>query len=196
MPRIDIRCDHDHLSEVMRPLADYPHTPPCPAVLADGSVCGAATTQIHLPPRVTWTLDPVVVYRAGDGTFRFPGDAHGTQAARYDQLGYDRIELRSAQDVRRFESQMNQRELSRAQRRVEIHHAQRAIRERQSRGELYQHMQHFSRVGRDVARAAIARNNAKAAPRAADPGFHVEVFSYDRSNRDVSRDAQGRRRRD
>lgn len=189
MARIDVRCSNDHVHEVDRPIRMWPDTPVCPE-------CGAATTQTHLPPSTRWTLDPVIVYRAGDGTYRFPGDASGTQAKRYEAQGFDRIELRSAQDVRRFERTMNERELSRARRRVEIACANREQRESTSRSELRRHMQHFSRFGRDVARAAMDRNNGKARLAAKDPGFHVEAFSYDRSNREESRDPQGRRRRD
>lgn len=189
MPRIDVRCTADHITEVMRPLAMYPATPPCPT-------CGQPTEQIHLPPATRWTLDPVVVYRAPDGSIRFPGDTTGVATAKYDRLGYERVELRSAAEVRRFEAHMEKTEFAHAQRRAERLQALRERRESETRAELFHRMKTMSPFGRAVAHAAIARNNAKPSARAQASGFHVDVFSNDRSNRDESRDAQGRRRRD
>lgn len=189
MPRIDVQCFNDHVSEVMRPLADWPHTPKCPE-------CGAPTTQVHVPPPPRHAPDPVVVFRAPDGGFRFPGDPNGASAARYAREGFERIELRSAQDVRRFETVMNRHELSRAQRRVEHQQQFREQREKHLRGELRQKMQSMSERGRELARVVMRQNDHKPRERARDANFHVEVYSQDRSNRDESRDAQGRRRRD
>jgi hypothetical protein len=196
MPLIDVKCANDHIRDVNRPLSMYPATPPCPAVLADGSVCGAPTEQIHLPRAVSWSVDPVVVYRAADGSFRFPGDVNGPGDAKYARQGYERIELRSAADVRRFESVMNKREYARASRRVEALQAQRVARERETRSELARLMSSMTPMGRALARAAIERNNGKPLERAGDAGFHLDVYANDRGNRDESRDAQGRRRRD
>jgi hypothetical protein len=189
VPRIDVRCQHGHISEVVRPLADWPNTPPCPE-------CGASTEQIHLPRQTQWTCDPVIVYKASDGSFRFPGDTSGVGTHKYDRLGYERIELRSAADVRRFETVMNKRELSRASRRVEAMQAAREARESETRRELRRQMESMSERGRAVARAAMSMNDNKRRESAKEVGFHVEAFSYDHSNRDESRDAQGRRRRD
>lgn len=188
MPLIDIRCEAEHTSEVMRPNADWPSTPACPT-------CGAPTVQVFLPRQQT-RCDPVVVYKAPDGSFRFPGDPDGAGAHKYGAQGYERVELRSATDVRRFESVMNKQELSRAHRRVEAIQANREARESASRSELRRQMESMSERGRAIARAAMSRNDAKPKERATDVGFHVDVFSNDRSNREVSRDAQGRRRRD
>lgn len=189
MPLIDVRCASGHIHEVMRPLAMHPATPPCPT-------CAAPTEQIFLPPRTRHLIDPVVVFRAPDGSYRFPGDPHGPGAARYAAHGYERVELRSAADVRRFESLMSKREYSRAARRVEAMQANREQRESITRSELRRLMPNMTAFGRQVARAAMARNDAKPRERAKDPGFHLEAFSYDHSNREESRDAQGRRRRD
>jgi len=190
MPLIDIKCEAGHISEVMRPDKDWPSTPACPD-------CGATTEQVFLPPQRRYAqCDPVVVFRAPDGSFRFPGDANGAGAARYAREGLERIELRSAADVRRFESHMNKRELSRASRRVEAMQANREAREAVNRSELRRLMPNMTEFGRAVARQAMARNDAKPRERAVDVGFHVEAFSYDRSNREEARGPDGRRRRD
>lgn len=190
MPLIDLRCSAcDHTFEYMRPLAEWPATPVCTA-------CGQPTEQWMPPPRSDRSITAIVVFRAPDGSFRFPGDGSGAQAARYAREGFERVELRGAADVRRFEKVMNAHEYSRAMRRVEVRQQQREAREAQMRSELRQRMQSFSRQGRDIAKAAMAMNDNKPALRAAFPNFHAEVYSFDRSNREESRDERGRRRRD
>lgn len=190
MPLIDCRCTAcDHTFEHQRPLADWPNTPACPT-------CSAPTEQYHPPPRSDRSITAIVVFRAPDGSFRFPGDASGAQAARYAREGFERVELRGAADVRRFEKVMNAHEYSRAMRRVEVRQQQRELREAHTRSELRQRMQSFTRQGRDIAKAAMLMNDRKPALRAAFPNFHAEVYSYDRSNREESRDERGRRRRD
>lgn len=189
MPLIDVECSAGHIREVMRPLAMHPATPPCPD-------CGADTKQVMLPRAVAWSCDPVVVYRTPDGSFRFPGDVTTKVTKTYDTLGYERIELRSAADVRRFETQMNKRELSRANRKVEAMQAAREARESATRSELRRLMPQMSTFGQQLAREAMRRNDAKPRERARDVNFHVDAFSNYRGNREESRDPQGRRRRD
>lgn len=189
MPLIDTRCKScDKYHEQYRPLAMWPATPQCPD-------CGADTEQVHLPKRTSWTVDPVVVFQAPDGTYRFPGDRNGLSASTYEKQGFKRMEIRSAVEMRSFESRMNKVEYSRAQRRIESKEAQRAQREADMRGNLRQQMQSMSNLGRAVAQAAMRRNDA--APRERfESGFHSEVYNQDRSSREASRDEQGRRRRD
>ena len=189
MALIDVKCQNDHISEVYRAAADWPNTPACPD-------CGQPTEQIHRPRQVTWTPDPVVVFKASDGSFRFPGDPNGLSAKQYKQQGMQQIEIRGAAEMRSFEKQMNKREYSRLARNVERKQEAREQRESELRSQLRDQMQRMSPLGRAVARAAMQRNDGKPRPHASHPGFLSEVYSYDRSNRDASRDAQGRRRRD
>lgn len=195
MPLVDLKCTNDdcqHQWEFYRALAHWDDPlPPCEKCQSPSfqSLDQSYRTH-HQPP------DAVVVYQAPDGTFRFPGDTQSSTTAKYDRQGFTRIELRSAVDVRRFESVMNKHEYARAERRIERAQAMRAQREHANRADLRMKMQSMSRFGRDVARTAMFRNDAKPGLRAQDAGFHVDAYSNDRSNRDESRDAQGRRRRD
>ncbi len=189
MSLIDVRCESGHIHEVYRAAADWPATPPCPD-------CGQPTEQCHLPRQVQWTPDPVVVYRAGDGSFRFPGDPNGLSAKSYDKQGLQRVEIRGAAEMRSFEKQMNKREYSRLARNVERKQEQREKRESEMRAELHYRMKTMSPLGRAVAQVTMARNDAKPRERVGSPEFHSEVYSFSRSNRDDSRDADGRRRRD
>jgi len=189
MALIDVKCANDHISEVYRAAKDWPSTPPCPD-------CRLPTEQIHLPKRVQWTPDPVVVFRAGDGTFRFPGDPNGLSARQYEKQGLQRVEIRGAAEMRAFETQMNKREYSRLARNVERKQEQRELREKEMRSQLRDQMARMTPYGRAVAQAAMRANDGKPRPRAGEAGFVSEVYSYDRGNREASRDEQGRRRRD
>ncbi len=191
MPLIDLKCLSESCGKVFeyyRPLAEWPRTPPC--------ACGSPTEQAHLPKAVQWTVDPVVVFKAPDGSFRFPGDAHGLSAAQYAKQGFERVEIRGAIEMRRFEQTMNRHDYAEAQRRVERKLEMREQREKHTRSILRGEMQRMTPFGRAVARAAMSQNDGKPKERAKDPGFHSEAYSMDRSNRETSRDSSGRRRRD
>jgi len=192
MPLYDTQCTADACQavvEVYLLLAERDAPPLC-------RVCGASTQRVLLPGRSTITVDPVIVYRAPDGTFRFPGDAQATMAGRYHAEGFERIEIRGAADMRRFESHMNQRERAIMSRRVDARQRMREVRESEMRSELRGRMQSMSRAGRDLARAVMTHNDHKPREQSSDPHFHNEVYSFDRSNREASRDNRGKRLRD
>lgn len=190
MPLIDVRClACEHVSEVNRPLAMYPETPDCPD-------CGAKTEQIHLPKSARWSPEPVIIFRAPDGTYRFPGDGNGLSAKNYEQQGFERMEIRGAVEMRRFEGRMNKSEMARAERHFEQRQQQREERQRETRARLRDAMANMSEYGKAVARAAMAQGDTKPTKRVNDCGFHSEVYAYNRSNREESRDERGMRRRD
>lgn len=157
--------------------ADYQLRPPCPT-------CGGPTEWTPQPPRTVWTVDPVVVYKAPDGTFRYPPSADGQSAANYARQGYERVELRCAADVRRFEREAGRQLTAEESRRVEARHQQRDRRESENRSELFRRMKSMSNIGRDLAHAAMARGNARPQERSHGAPVTVEVYSYDRSNRE------------
>jgi len=145
----------------------------------------------------------VVVYRAPDGTFRFPPAPTSLSTAKYDRDGYERIELRGWADVRRFESQMNAQERHKIERRIErqsraleqgeslrrsdfhagLHSGLRVPETELRHGEVVHTGRtltvHLSPRVRDIARIIMDRNNQKR-PRSYDPGFHVTAYSMDR----------------
>lgn len=190
---IDVRClapDCGHLYPTMRPIADWPAVPPC-------EKCHSTDTeQAHLPPDARCYIDPIVVFQAPDGSYRFPGDISGPMTAQYRRQGYQEVTLRSATDVRRFESHINAGQHETDERRCEQRQRMQELREATSRSDLRHAMKSMSRRNRDLAREAMAQNDAKPRPRPRDGGFHVEALSYDHSNRMESRDPDGRRRRD
>ena len=189
MSLIDVQCTNQHVTEVYRSIHDWPATPPCPE-------CGAETTQTHLPKAVQWQVDPVVVFKAPDGTYRFPGDANGLSAHEYAKQGLERVEIRGVAAMRSFEAQMSKSQYADMARQMERKQAVEERRQAEMRGQLREKMASMSEYGKAVARAAMRNNDHKPKAYARDVGFHSEVYSSDRSNRETSYDAQGRRRRD
>lgn len=200
MPLIDVECEAGHIVEVYRPLSEYPNTPPC-------SLCEKTTHQIHLPSYMrARSVDPVVVYQAPDGTFRFPPDIETSSTKMYDDQGLTRIELRGWADVRRFEKHMNESEMSQVRRRVEKQQEQFERGESERRSEIRRGLEQgfqipdvdergvatgrmrtvrLSGYGRKVLEHAIANNDRKGGPTAKEVGFRVSAYSDDRSNRDA-----------
>lgn len=198
MSLIDVVCEDGHVNEVYRAIGDWPKTPACPS-------CEKPTQQTHLPPSERpRSVDPVVVYQAPDGSFRFPPDVTTLSTSMYDKKGFTRIELRGFADVRRFEKHMNAAELSQIRRKVEVKQEQHerseserrsevrrgleqgfVMPERDEKGALTGRMQtvRLSERGRDIMRAAMDRNDAKGGPKVHSPNFYSEVYSVDRSNR-------------
>lgn len=193
MALIDLICTNPDCETVVenhyRRAVDWQITPACEA-------CGSSTERFFQPPRVQWRADAVVVYRAPDGSIRYPGAGESTSTAHYDKLGYTRVELRNFADVRRFEAEVNKQSRADNQQRVESQHQQREARESVNRSELFHRMKTFSNAGRAIAREAIARGNQRPQEQTSDVGFRVEAYSENRSNRDESRSSDGRRRRD
>lgn len=200
------------ISEVYRAAKDHPWTPPC-------EKCGAETEQIHLPRGTVTSAPAVVVYAAPDGTFRFPGttDPHSQTAQQYAKLGYERQEFRGFAEVRRLEGKVSKQQAGEISRSVErqcrFREESMSYRRSEVRRGLAQGFQipetdekgrqtgrmktvHMSVEARDMMRAVMDRNDRKPPPKAGDSGFHVEVYSQDRSNRDDSRGPDGRRYRD
>jgi len=198
MSLIDVRCSDGHVSEVYRHNSDWPKTPPCPT-------CEKPTEQIHLPQsQRARSVDPVVVYQAPDGTFRFPPDISTSSTAMYDKLGYTRIECRGAAEVRKFEKQWSKKEMSQVRRRIERQQEQYERGESERRSEIRRGLEQgfqipiqddkgnwtgrmqtvrLSEQGRDIMRASMDLNDRKGGPKVKEAGCFVEAYSVDRSNR-------------
>jgi hypothetical protein len=203
VPLYDLRCVDSNcnvLFETYIALTEWPKNPSCP------KCSGPTEKDLNRRPVDRGTVDPVVIYQAPDGTFRFPPDISSSSTAMYEGKGYQRIELRGWTDVRRFESHMNKAELSNVRRRVEQQAERHERMESERRSEIRRGLEQGFQVpetddrgrptgrlktvrlsprGRAIMQAAIDNNDRKGGPRAHDPGFHVEAYSQDRSNRDA-----------
>jgi len=129
-------------------------------------------------------FDPVVVHRDAAGNIRYPANIHAPVPE-----GYQRVELRTVNEVRRFEQEVNQRERVKADQHLSQREAQFSAQQSSRRSDLRGKMRNMSAFGQDFARHAMDRtDNRRSAPR--EVGFHLDVFSNDSSNREVHRDAR------
>jgi len=207
MPLIDVECEAGHVLEVYRHNSDWPNTPPC-------SICEKPTQQIHRPSYMkSGSVDPVVVYQAADGTFRFPPDTETSSTAMYDSQGFTRIELRGWTDVRRFEKHFNEAEMSQVRRRVERQQEAFERGESERRSEIRRGLEQGFQIpeqdekgrptgrmktvrltprGRAIMEAAMKNNDNKGGPTVKPTNFYSEAYSFNASNRDA--DSRGRNR--
>ncbi len=153
--------------------------------VGDWPFCGGDQNR-HVPAdgRFAQGFDPVVIHRDAAGNIRYPGAADAPVPA-----GFQKVELRTMHEVRRFEAEVNQREHAKADQQLSRREAIFSAQQSQRRRDLRTQMERFSPLGRDFAHHAIDKgNNRRAASR--DVGFHLDVFSNDSSNREVHRDAR------
>lgn len=216
MPFLKFVCAIDGQYDAFRSVnAPSGEVPPCPVCQTPGETDWSVWRNENRT-----TVPPIIVFQAPDGSMRFPGTSDGPSAKRYESLGYTRVELRGFADVRRFEGKVNQQEMSKIQRRVERQQQALAIGEARRRSDLFhgfrhgfqipetviarngEHVKtgrmktvHLSARAKDIGALLIERNNQKRV-HSHEPGFFVEAYSNNRSNRDESRDERGRRRRD
>ena len=202
----------DHYFELTLPMAAYDADAPNPC-----PKCGHVSLRGYLPAHVSASnTEPIIVFKAEDGTYRYPGDPSGLSAHNYEKLGYARVELRGWADVRRFERDVNTRQASEIARRVERQLEAHEISVKARRSEILNGLRNsfvipevvdgrrtgrmktvrMSAAGADIMRASMARNDRKPVPRSYSPEFHSEVYSFDRGSRDESRRSDGKRYRD
>ena len=173
----DFRCPHcEKVFEKM--VAWDVETNPCE--------CGKEAKRVFISHREyrAQSFDPVLVYKDKDGNIKFPGRNEGRTPE-----GYEPVYLRTTSEVRSFERQMNQRERERYFQHKEKVDGNFAPILSARRRELYSRMQQMSEAGRDFARTAIRDSDERPSVNTRfDPGFHIEAFSNNSSNRAEWRD--------
>lgn len=127
-------------------------------------------------------FDPVVIHRDAAGNIRYPANIHAPVPE-----GYQKVELRTVGEVRRFEAEVNQREHASADQHHSAREAAFAAAQSNRRSDLRGKMRNMSAFGQDFARHAMERTDSSR-PQPRDVGFHLDVFSNDSSNREVHRD--------
>lgn len=214
MPNYGQKCTNEDCGFIfndLRPMSQSHVLPPCPK-------CGTATETEYSPiTRFESNAPAVIVFKTPDGSYRYPGQSDGLSVDNYVKLGYERVELRGFADVRRFERDVNTqqgREIAERAERQMISHLEGT---RRRRSEVYNGMANgfvipvrdprtgqqigtkvvkLSPAGLDTMRNAMKEMDSREGPRAREAGFHVDAYSNDRSNRDESRRADGKRYRD
>lgn len=174
---IDVKCPTCGAErEVFRHTAYIDQMPAC-----ETEGCATQCERIYVyqrPHSYGGLIDPIVVYRNPDGTIGVPG----TKDARIPE-GSERIELRSAADVRRISKEMGDAEYRKYVNKQEREEQTFGAHAAQQRADLRMKMQSFSQRGQDFARAAMKQNDEAPRTRFRTNVF-FDAFENNASNRD------------
>lgn len=133
--------------------------------------------------RTYGSIEPIVVFRAADGSIRIPGS--NTKAT---PEGCERIEIRDIQTLSKFDSHYRE-QLRRENSDLRAIHDQAYTEvEKINRSSLRQAMQHMTPFGRALAEHAMRQNDARRRPRGEEFEGGFSVLHYDASNRGVQCD--------
>ncbi len=165
--RHDFKCPAGHIFEAdVHWKAEFL---PC---RQDG--CNETAHLVFLPRtfRNAQFAQPIVVFKnTKTGKFRFPGKADNPTPT-----GFERLEIRSVAEARKFEKHMNLKEKERYEQRKIMDEIEMAPVRDYMRAELRKKMEHFSPFGRAFAEAAIKETNERPRNYNFDPGFRIEVL--------------------
>ncbi len=182
MPNYDFRCTRGHIFDYFTSFADVDKPIRC-----RHKGCRAQARYAVISARESLNaarFAPIVVFRAPDGSYRFPARSSVRTPA-----GMERVEMTNVQQVRRFENEMNARETARYNESQGRQREAYSFAQSHLRSDLRAKMRTMSQAGRDFAEAAMRRNDARSSSSSSyEPGFRVEVLSDDRSNRPEHRD--------
>lgn len=188
MPMIDFLCDSCglHFDHYFKGSDVIPEESPCDCGASAKRTAAAAYTMRRPVNLNAQSFDPVVIHRDAEGNISFPGNSNAPIPP-----GFEKVELRTVREVRALEREMNTRERARAEEHImREESAFRAGRE-ERRSELASAMVRMSPYGRDFARHVMKAMDERRHQRRhiPDPGFFVEAFSQDSSNREAHFDA-------
>lgn len=152
-----------------------------------------------------------VVFRAKDGTYRFPGSTNSKETKRLERMGMERIELNTTSKIRRFERQMNAMENTKHQQFIAGQNAVFYAKQKESRDAMRaaiatgrmvmvdsekgsktygrKYVGEVSEMQKDIMRQAMEHTDrTRPTGKGFDAGFNIQAFSYDSSNREEHRD--------
>lgn len=137
-------------------------------------------------------FEPVVYHITKDGHVSWPANTHAPV-----RPGYERREARTLREMDQVTKRVNRQELDKAEEHQHREEIRIAAQHAEFRPELRQKMQRMSPQGRAIARIAMERNDARR-PQLIQPGVHLEIREFDRSNREAYEDRRTgwRERRD
>jgi hypothetical protein len=160
-----------------------------------GSVCGwdgcmqkaQYIPSFYYSSHAAQCFSPVVVHKDSEGNVRFPGHADAPVPP-----GFQKVELTDVHQIRKFESEVNKRDRERAEK---FHEAKATLLNgqlKENRRVMEELVKNFTPRGRrfyDKMRE-VSEAKQSSAGRPIDPGFYIEAFTQDSSNRDGYRDAK------
>ena len=180
MPLYDFRCEtHGHF-ERFASMSECERLQPCPD-------CSIPSSRVYVAVAPQHLSKPLVVWKREDGTYAVPAQPDARKP-----VEYERVELRSAIEIRGVERSIDREEREKFERAQIGKEMLAEGTTATNRSELRQKMQHFHPHMRDFAQLAMDNNNAK--PRAKYRGaFYFEALSQNASNREDGRNRDGER---
>ena len=200
MPLFDFECPKGHHSEQY--LSRYQDTSPCGeegcTEVGEYRPSFWYSSRVQLAQR----FSPVVIHRDADGNVRFPGHANAPVPE-----GFQKVELATLHDVRKFEAEIGKRDTAKSEKFREARAAfldgqLKANREAVDRIVAGGTWQGTDEQGRIVERRGMSERGLKILHQlreaskqkqaqgrsSANPAFFVEAFTQNASNREHHRD--------
>jgi hypothetical protein len=154
-------------------MAGNPHGGPCSSQQLRGFTQKVSLVVCVFLRRDACHFEPVVIHRNADGEVSFPG-----RSDEPPEPGYERVELRTLHEVRKFEKHMNRKEYAKWAEYQEAYQQKREEVVANRRREIYACMPSMSPLGRALAKLAMEKTDSAPKPKF-EPGFRVKVFSDD-----------------
>lgn len=152
-----------------------------------------------------------VIYRDAKGSIRYPGHANSSETKRLEKLGFQRVEMTSIADIRRFEASINKDERRKYDNFIAAKDARFNAQQKASRDELRaaiatgsmvmvdsdrnsptygkKYVGQINEQQKDMIRASMeATDKRQTSDPHWDAGFHLDAFSNYSSNREEHRD--------
>ncbi len=172
-------------TELIVPVAERNNSPSCPT-------CQGPMQRIYIAPGVPAThCEAILVFKAADGSFKFPGRNDAPTPNGCTRLELQPVEARRV--LRQASAQ--ERELAERYNEAEIQ----AYEQSQSvnRSDLFHRMKSMNPRDRAFAQLAIDYANSRPIRKAPDAEIHSEALEFDSSNREgwADRDRHGRSRK-
>ena len=185
MPAYDYKCEKcGRVKEYF-----FKPMPPSMVICADGNCSGNAlySPSFYYTSQTAQRFAPVVVHKDAEGNVRFPGHADAPLPP-----GFHKVELTDFHQIRKFEKEVNQRDKERASK---FHEAKSFLLDgqlKENRRVMAGLVKNFTPRGKEfyARMQEVSKRKQQTSGRPIDPGFYIEAFTQDSTNRQGYRDAK------
>lgn len=193
MPLYDHVCSEGHVTEHFLPA--FKEHVNCSEMVwneeqAGVYECGKETVYLpsfYYTSQTAQRFSPVVVHKDAEGNVRFPGHADAPLPP-----GFHKVELTDFHQIRKFEKEINAKDRERASK---FHEAKSFLLDgqlKENRRVMSELVKNFTPRGKEfyAKMKEVSERKQKQGGRGIDPGFYIEAFTQDSSNRQGYRDSK------
>lgn len=181
MPMYDYECAQGHIHELFVKREEFQYGVVCPE-------CNQSA--IYLPSfyytsRAAQRFTPVVVHKDSEGNIRYPGRADAPVPK-----GFQKVELTDLSQVRRFEAEVNKKDREQAEKFRDVRNKYLDGQLKENRRVMAGLVEKFTPRGRKIydQMKQVSEEKQRRGAKDVNPGFYVEAFTQDSSNRQGYRD--------